>query len=114
MSTKMKTNILAAGTAALMLMAGAGSAKAETVEVRYMASELSTQAGVERVSQRINRKVRRACRKISVASSPRSRRECRNDLTAQLVGKIDHPVLTAIYSGTRSGRLASNAAGGLQ
>ncbi|MEM8919487.1 MAG: UrcA family protein [Pseudomonadota bacterium] len=114
MSRKITANIMAAGATALILLAGAGSAQAETVEVRYYASELSTQAGVERVSQRINRKVRRACRTASIVSSPRSRRECRDDLTAQVVGKIDHPVLTAMYSDSRSGLLASNTAGGPQ
>lgn len=114
MSTKITGNILAVGVAGFILVAGAGTAQAEKVEVRYHASELSTQAGVAGVSKRIDRNVRRACRKASVASSPRSRRNCRADLTAQLISKIDHPVLTAIYSGTRTGRLASNMAGGPQ
>lgn len=106
------------GFAALCLTIGAQHASAESelkdfrsITVSYSDLDLTKQAGIETLYQRINWAARAACGPASLhkydafLSSRKAWRECVDRAIADAVGSIDEPMLTALHT-ERSKRVA--------
>lgn len=99
---------LGAALAAGGLFAGSTAINAQNISIHYHPYELATQAGAAAVLARIERVTERACRpQRDQLASPRP---CRNELTSQIVAKIDHPMVTALWRTSQPGiQLASRS-----
>lgn len=76
----------------------AGAAAQEAYGVSYKASELRTAKGVGAVHARIVNIAREYCPSYREAGSLREVKLCLEDVTNDLVGKINHPSLSSYHS----------------
>ena len=71
----------------------------EDFSMKYSSADFQDAKSVEELYQRIRVTAREHCPSYSVSRSLADRRACVDDVSEQLVSKIDHPVLTAFVNG---------------
>lgn len=92
-----RNKLFAAAVFAATLAAIPGAAQAVEVRVHYYPYEMETPDGVGAVLARVERTVRRACVDDGTIGGRREAIACTNELTKQIVGKIDRAPLTALF-----------------
>ncbi len=99
--------IAAAVVAGSLLSVPSGS-NAQSISVKYRPYELYSDAGMRAVLHRIERAAKRAC--DDGGAAPLGRPVCARELTGQVVEKIDHRPMIALWRNDNpSIRLASRA-----
>ncbi len=92
---------LLAASLAVTAPASAETAKTLSVEIQYDNSVLTHEAGARNVLQSLTDQAVSACRYIEpVTRAARLDRDCVDDVVARAVARIDHPVLTQVYTDT--------------
>lgn len=100
-----KAHILSAGLLASLLTAGTASADTN-YSIAVKQSDFRSANSVEALYKRIKRQAKDACPSYFVERNLREISQCREEVTEDLVSKINHPLLNAYVEGEDSFRVA--------
>ncbi|WP_427969121.1 UrcA family protein [Altererythrobacter sp.] len=64
---------------------------AKELEFTYSPAQLATAEGIAKVDQQVRKFARRSCKRVNSLHTPRYRKECRQDIEAQIREKIFAP-----------------------
>lgn len=93
-------------TLACLLVAGTAAAAEQTYSVVVKQSDFRSAEAVANLHARIRKQSRQACPNYFVERDLRAMAQCREEVEAELVSKINHPVLNAFVEGEESLRIA--------
>ena len=101
---KLRTAII--GSAAGLLLAGAAQADI-SYSIKVSEKDFQNTAKVAALHQRIRRTAAKVCPSYFVSRGLTEVSQCRRDVEADLVSRIDHPELTSYVSGDSPALIAS-------
>ncbi|MEM1434137.1 MAG: UrcA family protein [Pseudomonadota bacterium] len=104
MNRRLSTTLI--GSVAGLLLAGAAQADI-SYSIKVSEKDFQNTAKVAELHKRIRRTAAEVCPSYFVSRGLAEVQQCRRDVEADLVSRIDHPVLTAYVNGERAAFFAS-------